>query len=107
MTETSEFPEFMGRLLERWIERVGEADTYDLAEFIAFRDLCDAGIQTAIDAGRARPIPWTWAEIGDAADMRRDNAFRKWGRRGDHNDRPTRTTADGRRRRAKAGAASA
>lgn len=78
--ETSEFPAFMRRLLRAWSRRVGEADTYDLAELVAFRDELDAAIEDAIYAGREGLSPWSWTDIADAVGISRQAARQRWRR---------------------------
>jgi len=70
----------MTRMIRAWGRRVGEADTYDLAELVAFQREVDEAIGAAIATARARATPWSWAEIGDALGISRQAAQQRWGR---------------------------
>lgn len=67
MTETSEWPGMMGRMLAAWTRRVAEADTYDLREMADVIGRNSDPVWDAVLANRETQDPsWSWAEIGDA-----------------------------------------
>lgn len=80
MTETSEFPEMMGRLLGAWARRVAEADTYDLREMVEVLGIGAAPVKRAVALNREQERAWSWGEIGDALGITRQAAQQRFGR---------------------------
>lgn len=78
MTETSEFPDMMGRMLRAWTRRVAEADTYDLREMADVIGHNAVALWDAVLRNReTQDPPWSWAEIGDALGIKRQAAQQK------------------------------
>lgn len=75
MTETSDFPAFIGRMLRAWTRRVAAADTYDLREMADVLGRNASPVWEAVRLNRdTQPTPWSWAEIGDALGITRQAA---------------------------------
>lgn len=75
--ETLPFVAMVGRLIRRAGQRVGDADEHELAALLGLEKTLDAAIQTAVTGQRS--IGRSWAHIGNAAGMKRQSAFERWG----------------------------
>lgn len=75
--ETLDFIVSLGRLVRRAGVRVADADEPELAALLAMRGTLDEAIQVAVDGQRA--IGRSWQHIADAAGMKRQSAFERWG----------------------------
>lgn len=79
--ETPEYGKMVRRMIRSFARRVGDADPEDLADMIAVQTELDAAITAAVraqvDGGRS------WTEIGEAAGISRQAAYKRWGKQHD------------------------
>lgn len=80
IVETSEFAEMMERMVRGYGRRVGNGDPADLAELLAFARLVDQVTADAVHEMVSRH-GITWSEVGAAAGITKQGAFRRWSRR--------------------------
>jgi hypothetical protein len=75
MTETSEFPDMMARMLRAWTRRVAAADTYDLREMADVLGRNADPVWEAVRINReTQDPPWSWSDIGAALGIKRQAA---------------------------------
>jgi hypothetical protein len=78
MTETSDFPGLMGRMLRAWVKRVAAADPYDLREMADVLGRNASPVWDAVVLNRdTEPSPWSWGDIGDALGITRQAAHQQ------------------------------
>jgi hypothetical protein len=75
--ETLDFIASVRRLVRRAGVRVADADEHELRALMALQETLDEALQVAVDGQRS--IGRSWAYIGDAAGMKRQSAFERWG----------------------------
>lgn len=75
--ETLDFIALVGRMVRRAGVRAGDADEHELRALMALRQTLDEALQVAVDGQRS--IGRSWSYIGDAAGMRKQSAFERWG----------------------------
>lgn len=74
--ETIDFLAAVRRMMRAAGRRVADADEEELAELLAIRDEVDAAIERAVAGWRAQGR--SWAQIGTAAGMSKQAAFKRW-----------------------------
>jgi len=74
--ETIDYLAAVRRMMRAAGRRVAEADEQELAELLAIRDEVDAAIERAVAGWRAQGR--SWAQIGAAAGMSKQAAFKRW-----------------------------
>lgn len=80
LVETSDYAEMMERMVRSYGRRVASGDPADLAELLALARLLDQITADAVhDMIDRHGI--TWSEIGAAAGITKQGAFRRWSRR--------------------------
>jgi hypothetical protein len=75
--ETLDFVATVKRLVRRAGVRVADADEHELRALMSLQETLDEALQVAVDGQRS--IGRSWAYIGDAAGMKRQSAFERWG----------------------------
>lgn len=74
--ETIDFLAAVRRMMRAAGRRVADADEHELAELLAIRAEVDAAIEQAVRGWRAQDR--SWAQIGAAAGMSKQAAFKRW-----------------------------
>jgi hypothetical protein len=75
--ETLDYVALVRRLVRRAGQRVADSDEHELRALMALQETLDEALQVAVDGQRS--IGRSWAYIGDAAGMKRQSAFERWG----------------------------
>jgi hypothetical protein len=79
-TEATDFAQMVARMLRAHGRRVADADTEDLADLIALREVLEEAIAYAVGESRARHGR-SWADIARAANSTKQAAQQRWGQR--------------------------
>jgi hypothetical protein len=77
--ETTQFAAMLGRMIDAYGRRVGDADPEDLAEMLELQRRFDAVVKDAVRVQRENHGR-SWAEIGAAAGTTRQAAQMRWGK---------------------------
>lgn len=77
--ETDVYGGFVRRILRAYGRRVGAGDVAALPELVALRKELDATIADAVAQLRAEPWSYSWAQVGEALGMSRQQAQRDYG----------------------------
>jgi hypothetical protein len=78
--DTKDFGAMVTRMIRAYGRRVANADTEDLADLVAMRELLDDAIATAVGHLRDHH-DFSWQAIGDAVGTTRQAAQQRYGRK--------------------------